>query len=412
MAIIELNSVIKDMAAGPFGSNLKVSCFVDYGFPIIDGANLKGCKVTDNISKFVTKEKAYSLKRSIAKRNDVVVTISGTLGQISYIPKDSAFEEYLCSQRQFRITFDETKVYVPYIVFYFHTYEGQQKILSFANQVGVPALSQPLKNFRAIKIDLPSYDKQKKIASFIEKINDKIELNKKINDNLSIYKSNESTSISPDISLGRSASRRTSSLTFSSILADNFKYRDSSKLDNGSKSSLRAGNNKLYAGKAFLLRCKTVVPLTYPRQCSLKRLSCRIPAKRNFEIPFFGNTLTKSIEKTIFSYFNFVNKTSALPITSAFCVKSVCATRISNNSAVCWGFNFEEGRISLKPSSLNPPFLSKFLMVAIAMSLFSNNSEPLYEYPPINRANSDKLTFSHPSIWSSGEYGRKCVIAA
>lgn len=184
MAVIELNSVIKDMAAGPFGSNLKVSCFVDYGFPIIDGANLKGYKVTDNITKFVTKEKAYSLKRSIAKRNDVVVTISGTLGQISYIPKDSAFEEYLCSQRQFRITFDETKVYVPYLVFYFHTYEGQQKILSFANQVGVPALSQPLKNFRSIKIDLPSYEKQKKIASFIETINEKIDLNNKINDNL------------------------------------------------------------------------------------------------------------------------------------------------------------------------------------------------------------------------------------
>ena len=39
---IELSSVITDIAAGPFGSNLKVSCFVPYGFPIIDGANLKG----------------------------------------------------------------------------------------------------------------------------------------------------------------------------------------------------------------------------------------------------------------------------------------------------------------------------------------------------------------------------------
>lgn len=32
---IELASVIKDIAAGPFGSNLKVSCFVEEGFPII-----------------------------------------------------------------------------------------------------------------------------------------------------------------------------------------------------------------------------------------------------------------------------------------------------------------------------------------------------------------------------------------
>lgn len=184
MQTIHLSEVITDIAAGPFGSNLKVSCFVDDGFPIIDGANLKGMKVTDNITKYVTEEKARSLHRSITKRNDVVVTISGTLGQIAYIPFDSKYEEYLCSQRQFRVTFDTTKVYVPYLVFYFHTYEGQNKILSFANQVGVPALSQPLKNFRQIEISIPTLKEQKKIASIIESINGKIERNTAINDNL------------------------------------------------------------------------------------------------------------------------------------------------------------------------------------------------------------------------------------
>ena len=73
---IELSSVITDIAAGPFGSNLKVSCFVPYGFPIIDGANLKGFKVTDNLTKFVTEEKARSLSRSIARRGDVIITKS------------------------------------------------------------------------------------------------------------------------------------------------------------------------------------------------------------------------------------------------------------------------------------------------------------------------------------------------
>ena len=181
---IELSSVITDIAAGPFGSNLKVSCFVPHGFPIIDGANLKGFKVTDNLTKFVTEDKARSLGRSIARRGDVVVTISGTLGQIAYIPNDSMFEEYLCSQRQFRVSFDASRVYVPYLVFYFHTNEGQSKILAFANQTGVPALSQPLKNFKKIRIHLPSYDEQRRIASVIESINDKIDCSQKINDNL------------------------------------------------------------------------------------------------------------------------------------------------------------------------------------------------------------------------------------
>ena len=181
---IELSTAITDIAAGPFGSNLKVECFVPSGFPIIDGANLKGYKVTDNITKFVTEEKARSLSRSIAHRGDVIVTISGTIGQIAYIPEDSLYDEYLCSQRQFRVSFDSSMVYVPYFVFYFHTFEGQNKILSFANQTGVPALSQLLKNFKKIRLCLPSLQEQRRIASIVETINDKIENNIKINDNL------------------------------------------------------------------------------------------------------------------------------------------------------------------------------------------------------------------------------------
>lgn len=181
---IELSTAITDIAAGPFGSNLKVECFVPSGFPIIDGANLKGYKVTDNITKFVTEEKARTLSRSIAHRGDVIVTISGTIGQIAYIPEDSLYDEYLCSQRQFRVSFDSSMVYVPYLVFYFHTFEGQNKILSFANQTGVPALSQPLKNFKKIRLCLPSLQEQRRIASIVETINDKIENNIKINDNL------------------------------------------------------------------------------------------------------------------------------------------------------------------------------------------------------------------------------------
>ena len=191
---VKLGDYILDIAAGPFGSNLKVDCFIQRGFPIIDGANLKSYKVTDNITKFVTEEKARSLYRSIAKRNDVIVTISGNVGQISYIPIESQYEEYLVSQRQFRVTFDTERVYVPYLVYYFHTREGQHKILSFANQTGVPALAQPLKNFRNIDISLPDIETQRRIANVIESLDNKIELNNRINHNLeqqaqALYKS-------------------------------------------------------------------------------------------------------------------------------------------------------------------------------------------------------------------------------
>ena len=62
---VRLGDLILDIAAGPFGSNLPKSCFTSSGFPIIDGANLKEFKVTDNITKFVSEEKARSLHLSL-----------------------------------------------------------------------------------------------------------------------------------------------------------------------------------------------------------------------------------------------------------------------------------------------------------------------------------------------------------
>ena len=174
-----IGDYIKDVASGPFGSNLKVECFVPSGFPIIDGANLTGLRVSDNITKFVTDAKARSLSRSIAKRRDVVVTISGTLGQISFIPNDSKYEEYLCSQRQFRVTFDETKINVEYLVNLLRTPYGQRKILAFANYVGVPALAQPIPNFKNIELYLPDLPTQLRIAGILGSLDEKIELNRK-----------------------------------------------------------------------------------------------------------------------------------------------------------------------------------------------------------------------------------------
>ena len=174
-----IGDYIKDVASGPFGSNLKVECFVPSGFPIIDGANLTGLRVSDNITKFVTEEKARSLSRSIAKRRDVIVTISGTLGQVSYIPDDSKYEEYLCSQRQFRVTFDESKVNVEYLVNLLRTPYGQRKILAFANYVGVPALAQPIPNFKNVELHLPDLPTQLRIAGVLGSLDEKIALNRK-----------------------------------------------------------------------------------------------------------------------------------------------------------------------------------------------------------------------------------------
>lgn len=184
MKKFRLGDIILDCASGPFGSNIKAECFIRDGFPFIDGANLKGITLTDNITKFVTEEKARSLSRSIAKRGDIVITHRGTLGQFVYIPYNSKYEEYLCSQSLFRATLNTDIVNPIWITYYFHSNVGQKKLLSFANYVGVPALAQPLMNFKKLEISLPPLPIQRKIAAVLTALDDKIALNKRINDKL------------------------------------------------------------------------------------------------------------------------------------------------------------------------------------------------------------------------------------
>lgn len=55
-------------------------------------------------------------------------------------------------------------------------------------------------------IDVPSFEEQDRIVSVISAIDQKIQTNQRINDNLYVYSSIESTSISPDINLGNNES--------------------------------------------------------------------------------------------------------------------------------------------------------------------------------------------------------------
>lgn len=178
-----ISELIKEIAMGPFGSNIKVECFVDDGIPVLNGSNLDGIALKEESFRYVTEEKADSLKRANAHRGDVVITHRGTLGQIVYIPQNSQYDRYIISQSQFRIRCNE-KVLPEYLVYYFHTPIGQHKLLSNASQVGVPALARPSTTFQQIEVELPSLDIQKRIIGILRSLDNKIELNNKISENL------------------------------------------------------------------------------------------------------------------------------------------------------------------------------------------------------------------------------------
>ena len=112
--------LIDEIAMGPFGSNIKVECFVDKGIPVLNGSNLEGLELSEKSFRYVTPEKADSLNKANAHKGDIVITHRGTLGQIVYIPETAKFDRYVISQSQFRVRCND-KVLPEYLVYYFHT---------------------------------------------------------------------------------------------------------------------------------------------------------------------------------------------------------------------------------------------------------------------------------------------------
>lgn len=172
-------------AMGPFGSKIKAENFTTEGVPVIKGGNLNSTYLDESNFDFLTQEKADELESAKARRLDIVITHRGTLGQVGLIPEDSRYEEYVVSQSQLKMSFDIGKV-DPYFVYYFlKSPLGQSRLLSNVSQVGVPAIAQALTSVRAIEILLPpNRAEQVRISKILRDLDQKIDLNRRINQTL------------------------------------------------------------------------------------------------------------------------------------------------------------------------------------------------------------------------------------
>ena len=170
----EINSEIKEISMGPFGSDIPVSCFTSEGVPVLNGHSVSKIKLIDIFKNYVSKEKAKSLKKAVAQQGDIIVTHRGTIGQISYIPIGSRYKKYVISQSQFRVRLNQDTVNPHFVVSYFLSPKGQSFLLEKKGHTGVPALAQPTTNFRKLCIPLPSLPEQEQIVNAFEDIDDLI----------------------------------------------------------------------------------------------------------------------------------------------------------------------------------------------------------------------------------------------
>ena len=150
-----IEEIAEKIAMGPFGSNIKVSTFVDSGIPVISGQHLKGAILHDGGNNFVTPEHAEKLKNSCVGRGDIVFTHAGSIGQVSIIPVNSKYERYVISQRQFYLRPVRNNL-SHYLTMFFRSRNGQHVLLSNSSQTGVPSIARPASFLKSIQTFIPS----------------------------------------------------------------------------------------------------------------------------------------------------------------------------------------------------------------------------------------------------------------
>ena len=172
------------LAMGPFGSNIKTDNFVPEGVPIIRGQNLNAERFNDSGFVYLTEKKADELAASNAFSGDLVFTHRGTLGQVGIIPSHSKYDRYIVSQSQMKLKCDRSKVEPLFIFYFFRAPQGQNELLSNASTTGVPAISRPLTTLKSIRLPIPPLPEQRAIAHILGSLDDKIELNHRMNQTL------------------------------------------------------------------------------------------------------------------------------------------------------------------------------------------------------------------------------------
>lgn len=167
---LSIGEIAEKVAMGPFGSNIKVSTFVESGVPIISGNHLRGYFLEEPSYNYITEAHADKLKNSIVYPKDIVFTHAGNIGQVAMISDGSEYPYYVLSQRQFYLRCNTMMVAPEYVLLFFHSKQGQHELLSYANQTGVPSIAQPASNLKKICLPIPPISEQKKWLLVVEPI--------------------------------------------------------------------------------------------------------------------------------------------------------------------------------------------------------------------------------------------------
>lgn len=185
-SVEELKSPVPNaLATGPFGSAISSRFFAESGTPVIRGSNLSqdvGVRLIDDDLVFVDDNKKKEFARSIARRGDLVFTCWGTIDQVGLIDKRSRYEEYIVSNKQMKFTPDKEKADSLFLYYLLSSPQMRDKIVGEGIGSSVPGFN--LGQLRALRLRIPPLPMQHAITAILGTLDDKIELNRQVNETL------------------------------------------------------------------------------------------------------------------------------------------------------------------------------------------------------------------------------------
>ena len=171
---------LADIQTGPFGSQLHKEDYVADGTPIVTVEHLGNKMFSEQNLPRVSNTDKNRLKKYVLKQGDIVFSRVGSVDRCSYV--DQKHDGWMFSGRCLRVR-PTSEIDSEYLYYYFCLEETKQFVRNIAVGATMPSINTKL--LGEVVVTFPELERQKRIAGILSAIDSKIEVNQKINDNLS-----------------------------------------------------------------------------------------------------------------------------------------------------------------------------------------------------------------------------------
>ena len=172
---------IAKIQTGPFGSQLHKSDYKSTGIPCI-----MPCNITANLDiccsniAYISEEDADRLCKHKTQKGDIIYSRRGDIEKCAYISEKES--GWVCGTGCLKVCINSEKANSKFIAYQLSTPLLKSWIVG--NAVGTTMLNLNTSILSECPIPLPSFPTQQKIASILSSLDDKIEVNRRINEQL------------------------------------------------------------------------------------------------------------------------------------------------------------------------------------------------------------------------------------